>query len=82
MNKQFITENKQVVKEFLGNLLVKIISGKINRDFKKKIENDPALRREKENFKKLEKKMLDRIKHLQKTDPDFENKLRKLGVEI
>jgi len=82
MNRKFVKENKQVVKEFLGSLLVKIISGKLNKDLRKKIQNDPEFKARQETMKKLEKQMLDRIKHLQKTDPDFHKKLRKLGVDI
>ena len=82
MNRKFVKENKQVIKEFLGNLLVKIISGKLNRDLRKKIQNDPGFKARQEKMKKLEKQMLDRIEYLQKTDPDFHKKLRKLGVDI
>jgi hypothetical protein len=82
MNRKFVKENKQLVKEFLGNLLVKIISGKLNRDLTKKIENDPAFKSRQKEMEKLEKQMLDRITQMRKNDPNFAKKMADLGISV
>jgi len=42
MNKKFVKENKALVKEFIGALISKIVSGSINRSIEKKMKKDPA----------------------------------------
>ena len=53
MNKQFVKENKGLVKEFLGNLLYQNNQTvKSIREFNKKIENDPKFQQHKKKYQK------------------------------
>jgi|TARA_R100000084_G_C4539218_1_gene94803 nicotinamide mononucleotide adenylyltransferase len=82
MNKKFVKENKQVIKEFLGKLIANIIAGKLNKDLRKQIQNDPKFKSKETEMKRIEKQMLDRIKKMRKNDPDFAKKMAKLGIEV
>ena len=73
MNRKFIKENKQLVREFLGKILGSIMLGKLNRD----LRNDPIIKQTKVNIKKIEKQMMDKIEKKRKQDPDFAKKLAK-----
>ena len=48
MNRKFVKENKKVVREFLGGLLTKIVTGKVNRKVQNLIDNDPEIKKSKE----------------------------------
>ncbi len=82
MNKKFVKENKQVIKEFLGKLIANIIAGKLNKDLRKQIQNDPKFKSKETEMKRIEKQMLDRITKMRKNDPDFAKKMAKLGIEV
>ena len=64
MNRKFVKENKKVVREFLGGLLTKIVTGKVNRKVQNLIDNDPEIKKSKEKIKNLEKQMLSKVKRL------------------
>ena len=68
MNKKFVKENKKIVREFLGAILTGIITGKMNRSLRKKIENDPAIQQHKINIQKIEKRMEDKVKAKMKAE--------------
>jgi len=73
MNKKFVKENKQLVREFLGAILGSLLVGKLNRD----LRNDPIIKKSAANIKKIEKQMMDKIEKKRKQDPDFAKKLAK-----
>jgi hypothetical protein len=79
MNKKFVKENKKIVREFLGAILTGIITGKMNRSLRKKIENDPAIQQHKINIQKIEKRMEDKVKAKMKADREFAQKMKKAG---
>ena len=82
MNRKFVKENKGLVKEFLGNLLTKIITGKVNTKFDKMIANDPKIQQHKKNIKKIEKQMLDKVKDAYKTNPEFKRVIDKYNIQV
>ena len=82
MNKKFVKENKGLVKEFLGNLLTKIITGKVNKKFDKMIANDPKIQQHKKNIKKIEKQMLDKVKDAYNTNPEFKRVIDKYNIQV
>jgi len=73
MNRKFVKENKQLVREFLGRILGKVLVGKLHHDLK----NDPIIKQTKVNIQKIEKQMMDKIEKKRKQDPDFAKKLAK-----
>ena len=79
MNRKFVKENKKVVKEFLGNLLVKIVTGKLKKDLQKSIDNDPNIQKKKSELKALEKQMLKKIQQKIDKDKAFAAKMKKAG---
>ena len=78
MNKKFIKENKPLVKEFLSNMILKILTGKVSRDIQKKLDSDPIIAKHKANIKKIETQMIDKIKLKRKQDPNFDKKLSQI----
>jgi|TARA_A100001515_G_scaffold48122_1_gene38043 hypothetical protein len=77
MNRKFVKENKQVLREFIGKLLVSLITKKNKRALDKAIEADPALKKNRQEMDKLTKDIRDRINKLQKTNPEIAKNLRK-----
>ena len=80
MNRKFVKENKKVVREFLGGLLTKIVTGKVNRKVQNLIDNDPEIKKSKEKIKNLEKQMLSKIAY--KTNPRFKQLMDKHKIAI
>lgn len=78
MNRKFVKENKSLVREFLSNLIVKILTGKVSKDIEQKLDSDPKIRQHKANIKRIEKQMIDKIKRKQEEDPELAKKLAKL----
>ena len=79
MNRKFVKENKKVIREFLGNLLVKIVTGKLKRDLQKSIDNDPNIQRKKSEIKAIEQQMLMKIQNKIDKDAKFAAKMKKAG---
>ena len=77
MNRKFVKENKQVLREFIGKLLISLITKKNKRALDKAIEADPALKKNRQEMDKLTKDIRDRINKLQKTNPEIAKNLRK-----
>ena len=76
MNRKFVKENKQVLREFIGKLLISLITKKNKRALDKAIEADPALKKNRQEMEKLTKDIRDRINKLQKTNPEIAKNLR------
>jgi hypothetical protein len=79
MNKKFIKENKKLVREFLSNLIVKLLTGKATRDVQQKIDADPTIQRHRVNIQKIEKQIIRKIEKKKQSDPDFAKKLNTLA---
>ena len=75
MNRKFVKEYKTLVKEFLSNLIIKVLTGKAHKDIQRKLAADPKIQQHKANIKKIEKQILDKIAQKRKQDPDFAKKM-------
>jgi hypothetical protein len=82
MNKKFIKENKPLVREFLGSLITKIVTGRAPAKFQKALDNDPVIQKQKDQLKKIEKQMLDKIKKGYETNPKFKELMDKYNIQI
>jgi len=78
MNKKFVKENKALVKEFIGALISKIVSGSINRSIEKKMKKDPAFNKAVTNLRIDYKELNKRLDKIKKDDPDFYNDIKDL----
>jgi|TARA_R100000482_G_C5102633_1_gene136401 hypothetical protein len=76
MNRKFVKENKQVLREFIGKLLVNLITKKNKRALDKHIASDPDLKQHSDKMEKLQKDMTDRLKKIEKTNPKLADLLR------
>ena len=77
MNRKFVKENKQVIREFIGKLLVNILTKKNKRALDKVIAADPTLKGKKQDMIKLRKSIESRLDKLDKSNPDLIANLRK-----
>jgi|TARA_R110000796_G_scaffold211460_2_gene327561 hypothetical protein len=77
MNRKFVKENKQVIREFIGKLLVNILTKKNKRALDKVIAADPTLKGKKEDMLRLRKSIESRIEKLDKSNPELIANLRK-----
>lgn len=77
MNRKFVKENKQVIREFIGKLLVNILTKRNKKALDKVIAADPTLKAKKQDMIKLRKSIESRIDKLDKSNPDLIANLRK-----
>ena len=77
MNRKFVKENKQVIREFIGKLLVNILTKRNKKALDKVIAADPTLRKNKDDMIKLSKKIQDKISDIEKSNPKLAQSLRK-----
>jgi hypothetical protein len=77
MNRKFVKENKQVLREFIGKLLSNILLRRNKREIDKFINADPTLKQKRDNIMKLRKSMEDRLDKMEKSAPELVANLRK-----
>ena len=77
MNRKFVKENKQVLREFIGKLLSNILLKRNKREIDKFINSDPTLKKKRDNMLKLTKDMEKRLDSMEKSAPELVANLRK-----
>jgi len=77
MNRKFVKENKQVIREFIGKLLANILTKRNKKALDKVIAADPTLKGKQQDMIKLRKSIESRIDKLDKSNPDLIANLRK-----
>mgnify|MGYP005997657233 FL=1 len=77
MNRKFVKENKQVLREFIGKLLVNILTKRNKKALDKVIAADPTLKKRKDDMIRLRKGIESRLDKLDKTNPELVANLRK-----
>ena len=77
MNRKFVKENKQVIREFIGKLLVNILTKRNKKALDKVIAADPTLKAKKQDMIRLRKSIESRIDKFDKSNPDLIANLRK-----
>jgi|TARA_R100000742_G_C4244692_1_gene63804 hypothetical protein len=81
MNRKFVKENKALVREFLGGLITKIVTGRAPAKFQKALDKNPKIQQHKKNIQKIEKDMLAAIKDAKKNNPKFRELIKKYNLE-
>ena len=76
MNRQFVKENKTVLREFIGKVISAILSGQVD-SLIKRIETDPKTKDDVIKLRKLTKDMDKKLKKMQKDNPELVNQFRK-----
>jgi hypothetical protein len=74
MNRKFVKENKALVREFLGGLITKIVTGRAPAKFQKALDKNPKIQQ-------IEKDMLAAIKDAKKNNPKFRELIKKYNLE-
>tara|TARA_B100001094_G_scaffold173748_1_gene168045 strand:+ start:176 stop:418 length:243 start_codon:yes stop_codon:yes gene_type:complete len=77
MNRKFVKENKQVIREFIGKLLVNILTKRNKKALDKVIAADPTLKGKKQDMLRLRKSIESRLDKLDKSNPELISNLRK-----
>jgi hypothetical protein len=77
MNRKFVKENKQVLREFIGKLLVNILTKRNKKALDKLIAADPTLKTKKQDMLRLRKSIESRLDKLDKSNPELISNLRK-----
>ena len=77
MNRKFVKENKQVIREFIGKLLVNILTKRNKKALDKVIAADPTLKNKKQDMLRLRKSIESRLDKLEKSNPELISNLRK-----
>ena len=77
MNRKFVKENKQDLKDIIGKLLANILVKKNKRELDKVIAADPTLKNKKQDMIRLRKSIESRLDKLDKSNPELIANLRK-----
>ena len=81
MNRKFVKENKKTIREFLGNAIVNIIGRVASNRINRMIDNDPKLRKTRDDYIKLGKQIDDRLKKLKQKNPEeYEKFIKKIKL--
>tara|TARA_B100001094_G_C17994273_1_gene701835 strand:+ start:34 stop:270 length:237 start_codon:yes stop_codon:yes gene_type:complete len=76
MNRKFIKENKLFLREFIADILSKILSGRAKKQVQNVIDKDPELQKQRKKLFRLRKSVEDRMDRIKKSDPDLYNQLK------
>ena len=79
MKRKFVKENKQLVKELLGGLISKIITGRAPKKLEKLLQKDPKYQKTQKEIDRLETQIKQRLEKARKEIPDFDKTLEKYG---
>ena len=71
MNKQFIKENKKLMREFIGSFVKAMASKKAVKGFDAFIKNDPVLKKHNMDVARIGKQIKQRIEKRKAEDPKF-----------
>tara|TARA_Y100001973_G_C5175784_1_gene321815 strand:+ start:910 stop:1167 length:258 start_codon:yes stop_codon:yes gene_type:complete len=77
MNRKFVKENKQALKEFFIDMLSNFVSKRAIGNMDKLIDADPALKKRKDDIIRMSNDMRKRIAKVKKEDPTLYRKLMK-----
>ena len=77
MNRKFVKENKQALKEFFIDMLSNLVSKRAIGNMDKLIDADPALKKRKDDIIRMSNDMRKRIAKVKKEDPTLYRKLMK-----
>tara|TARA_R110002020_G_C16197021_1_gene765945 strand:+ start:896 stop:1159 length:264 start_codon:yes stop_codon:yes gene_type:complete len=71
MNRQFIKENKKLMREFIGSFVKAMASKKAVKGFDAFIKNDPVLKKHNMDVARIGKQIKQRIEKRKAEDPKF-----------
>tara|TARA_A100001201_G_scaffold30940_2_gene33489 strand:+ start:118 stop:354 length:237 start_codon:yes stop_codon:yes gene_type:complete len=76
MNRKFIKENKSFLREFIADILSKILTGRAKKQVQNVIDKDPELQKKRKELFRLRKSVEDRMNRIKKSDPNLYNQLK------
>ena len=82
MNKQFIKENKKIVKEFIGSFVKAMASKKAVKGFDALVKNDPVLKKHNADVARIGKQIQQRIEKRKAEDPKFKKFFANLQKQL
>jgi len=69
MNRKFVKENKQLVREFIAGLISSIVSGKISKNLEKSLMSKPETKKDIEKLRAIRKSLDTRLDKIKKENP-------------
>ena len=78
MNRKFVKENKQALREFFKNALINLITKRGNKAIDKAIDKDPRLKQHRKDLNQYRKDLEKRLPRIQKLDPELANLLKQI----
>ena len=78
MNRKFVKENKQALREFFKNAIIKLITKGGNNAIDKAIEKNPRLKQHRKDLNQYRKDLEKRLPRIQKLDPELANLLKQI----
>jgi len=83
MNRKFVKENKKLVKEFIGAVIKSIIGNRAAKNINNMIDDDPELRKTRDDFVRLNKQLDDKLSDIKKRDPErYEYLVKKYKIKV
>ena len=82
MNRKFVKENKQVLREFLAGIIASVLAAKGSREINKSIDKHPALKSKRDKLRVDVKDYTKRVKaYIKKQTPEKRKALEKAFAE-
>ena len=82
MNRQFIKENKKLMREFIGSFVKAMASKKAVKGFDAFIKNDPVLKKHNMDVARIGKQIKQRIEKRKAEDPKFKKFFANLQKQL
>ena len=69
MNRKFVKENKQLVREFIAGLISSIVAGKLSKNLEKTLMSKPETKKDIQDLRAIRKSLKTRLDRMKKEDP-------------
>ena len=82
MNRKFVKENKQLVREFISGLIAAIVGGTLSKGLEKQLMSNPETKKDLEKLHKLNKSIRTRLDKIKKNDPELYKRIQSRDFTI
>jgi len=82
MNRKFVKENKQLVREFISGLIAAIVGGALSKGLEKQLMSNPETKKDIEKLHKLKKDIKTRLDKIKKNDPELYKRIQSRDFTI
>ena len=76
MNRKFVKENKQELREFLGSIISKVVGSALTRNIDRDLDKHPGIKKSKNDLLKVSNELDKRLEKMKKRNPELYKKIQ------